>query len=91
MHFVVYQLLNLITRIGYIFNRGYSFMYNVAVKTLPFTTSENATHEMLDARIGKIAIEAGMLPCLRDVKDTTPRMITAAEFVERMNPYLCMN
>jgi hypothetical protein len=66
-------------------------MYNVAVKTLPFTMSENATHEMLDAKIERIVIEAGMLPCLRDVKDTTPRMISAAEFVERMSPYLCMN
>lgn len=91
MHFVVYQLLKLITRIDYVINRGYSIMYNVAVKTLPFTGSENATHEMLDARIGNIAIETGMLPCLRDVKDTAPRMITAADFVERMRPYLCMN
>ena len=66
-------------------------MYNVAVKTLPFTKSENVTHELLDARIGRIAIESGMLPCLRDVRDTTPRMITAAELVECMSPYLCMN
>ena len=66
-------------------------MFNVAVKTLPFTKSENADHEMLEARIGKITIESGMLPCLRDVNDTTPRMITAAEFVERMKPFLSMN